>query len=251
MVAGATGIDLFLLVVDAGEGPRPQTHEHLAILRLLGIEHGVVAVTKADAVDDEVLELAVEGARARAGLRGGERQRAHGRRHRRAARCDRPRRGRMSSSARSGRPGPPVRRPRRSRCAASAPSSPERSGRARSAPETSWFSSPPASDVRVRSVQVHDRDVDAGGSGPASRGEPARSRALGRPSRRCAHRACRFPGLVPHRRRARGAGADSRRRSRPGSRRHGAMFPPAWSGRVSTTRSCGSLRRSSRPVATA
>jgi len=60
MVAGATGIDLFLLVVDAGEGPRPQTHEHLAILRLLGIEHGVVAVTKADAVDEESVELAVE-----------------------------------------------------------------------------------------------------------------------------------------------------------------------------------------------
>ncbi len=63
MVAGAAGVDLFLLVVDAGEGPRPQTHEHLAILRLLGIERGVVAVTKADAVDDEVLELAVEIAR--------------------------------------------------------------------------------------------------------------------------------------------------------------------------------------------
>jgi selenocysteine-specific elongation factor len=60
MVAGATGIDLFLLVVDAGEGARPQTHEHLAILRLLGIERGVVAVTKADAVDAETLELALE-----------------------------------------------------------------------------------------------------------------------------------------------------------------------------------------------
>jgi selenocysteine-specific elongation factor len=59
MVAGATGIDLFLLVVDAGEGARPQTHEHLAILRLLGIERGVVAVTKADAVDEDTLELAV------------------------------------------------------------------------------------------------------------------------------------------------------------------------------------------------
>ncbi|MFO7572611.1 MAG: selenocysteine-specific translation elongation factor [Gaiellaceae bacterium] len=58
MVAGATGIDLFLLVIDAGEGARPQTHEHLAILRLLGIERGVVAVTKADAVDAETLELA-------------------------------------------------------------------------------------------------------------------------------------------------------------------------------------------------
>jgi selenocysteine-specific elongation factor len=59
MVAGATGIDLFLLVIDAAEGARPQTHEHLAILRLLGIERGVVAVTKADTVDEETLELAL------------------------------------------------------------------------------------------------------------------------------------------------------------------------------------------------
>ena len=58
MVAGASGIDLFLLVIDAGEGARPQTHEHLAILRLLGIEHGVVALTKVDAADEETLELA-------------------------------------------------------------------------------------------------------------------------------------------------------------------------------------------------
>src|SRR5437762_9995034 len=63
MVAGATGIDLFLLVIDAAEGARPQTHEHLAILRLLGIGRGVVAVTKADAADAETLELAVEEAR--------------------------------------------------------------------------------------------------------------------------------------------------------------------------------------------
>ncbi|HSL63809.1 MAG TPA: selenocysteine-specific translation elongation factor [Gaiellaceae bacterium] len=60
MVAGATGIDLFLLVVDAAEGARPQTHEHLAILRLLDVDRGVVAVTKADAVDEETLALAVE-----------------------------------------------------------------------------------------------------------------------------------------------------------------------------------------------
>src|SRR3982750_536081 len=53
MVAGATGLDIFLLVVDAAEGPRAQTHEHLAILRLLGVERGVVAVTKADAVSAE------------------------------------------------------------------------------------------------------------------------------------------------------------------------------------------------------
>jgi selenocysteine-specific elongation factor len=58
MVAGATGIDLFLLVIDAAEGARPQTHEHLAILRLLGIDRGVVALTKSDLVDDETLALA-------------------------------------------------------------------------------------------------------------------------------------------------------------------------------------------------
>jgi selenocysteine-specific elongation factor len=63
MVAGASGIDLFLLVIDAGEGARPQTHEHLAIIRLLGIEHGVVAITKADAVEPELTELAAEEAR--------------------------------------------------------------------------------------------------------------------------------------------------------------------------------------------
>jgi selenocysteine-specific elongation factor len=60
MVAGATGIDLFLLAIDAGEGARPQTHEHLAVIRLLGIEHGVVAVTKVDAVEPELVELVVE-----------------------------------------------------------------------------------------------------------------------------------------------------------------------------------------------
>jgi selenocysteine-specific elongation factor len=60
MVAGASGIDLFLLVIDAAEGARPQTHEHLSVLRLLGVEHGVIAVTKADAVDEDTLALAVE-----------------------------------------------------------------------------------------------------------------------------------------------------------------------------------------------
>ena len=63
MVAGASGIDLFLLVIDATEGARPQTHEHLAILRLLGIEDGVVAVTKADAADPAMLEAVLDEAR--------------------------------------------------------------------------------------------------------------------------------------------------------------------------------------------
>src|SRR3989440_11581018 len=51
MVAGATGIDLFLMVVAADDGVMPQTREHAAVLRGLGIQPGVVAVTKADLVD--------------------------------------------------------------------------------------------------------------------------------------------------------------------------------------------------------
>ena len=51
MVAGATGIDLFLMVVAADDGVMPQTREHAAVLRALGVEIGVVAVTKADLAD--------------------------------------------------------------------------------------------------------------------------------------------------------------------------------------------------------
>jgi selenocysteine-specific elongation factor len=57
MVAGATGVDLFLLVVAADDGVMPQTREHLAVIDLLGVERGVVALTKADLVDEELLEL--------------------------------------------------------------------------------------------------------------------------------------------------------------------------------------------------
>ncbi len=58
MVAGATGIDLFLLVVAADDGVMPQTVEHLAVIELLGVARGVVALTKTDLVDDELLEMA-------------------------------------------------------------------------------------------------------------------------------------------------------------------------------------------------
>jgi selenocysteine-specific elongation factor len=60
MLAGASGIDLALLVIDAAEGVRPQTREHLAILSLLGIRGGVVALTKADLVDEELRVLAID-----------------------------------------------------------------------------------------------------------------------------------------------------------------------------------------------
>src|SRR5205809_6681864 len=51
MLAGATGIDFVLLVVAADDGVMPQTIEHLAIVDLLGIERGMVALTKADLAD--------------------------------------------------------------------------------------------------------------------------------------------------------------------------------------------------------
>ncbi len=55
MLAGATGIDLVLLVVAADEGVMPQTREHLAIVDLLRVGRGVVALTKSDLVDAETL----------------------------------------------------------------------------------------------------------------------------------------------------------------------------------------------------
>jgi len=60
MVAGASGVDAVLFVVAADEGVMPQTREHLAILSLLGVRDGVVALTKADLVDPEMLELVRE-----------------------------------------------------------------------------------------------------------------------------------------------------------------------------------------------
>lgn len=57
MLAGAGGIDAVLLVVAADEGVMPQTREHLAILTLLGISHGVIALTKSDLVEPDWLEL--------------------------------------------------------------------------------------------------------------------------------------------------------------------------------------------------
>jgi selenocysteine-specific elongation factor len=58
MVSGATGVDAFLLVVAADDGVMPQTREHLDVLRVLGVENGVVALTKTDVVDEETAELA-------------------------------------------------------------------------------------------------------------------------------------------------------------------------------------------------
>lgn len=60
MLAGAGGVDLALLVVAADEGPMPQTREHLAILDLLDVPAGVVAITKCDLAEEEYVDLVVE-----------------------------------------------------------------------------------------------------------------------------------------------------------------------------------------------
>ena len=164
MVAGASGIDLFLLVIDAGEGARPQTHEHLTILRLLGIDHGVVALTKADLVDEETLELAraeaeelVPGAAV------------------------------VATSARTGTGLEELRAALAAAAAAVEPASSEGPARLHVdrvfslhgigtvATGTLWSGSvgggddlrlePAGRPVRVRSVQVHDRAVDRAGAG--------------------------------------------------------------------------------------
>jgi selenocysteine-specific elongation factor len=57
MLAGAAGIDVLLLVIAADESIKPQTREHFDICRLLGVQRGVVALTKSDMVDNDTLEL--------------------------------------------------------------------------------------------------------------------------------------------------------------------------------------------------
>ena len=57
MLAGTSGIDLVLMVIAADESIKPQTREHFDICRLLGVERGVIALTKSDLVDADSLEL--------------------------------------------------------------------------------------------------------------------------------------------------------------------------------------------------
>ena len=57
MLAGVGGIDIALLIIAADEGVMPQTREHLDILDLLSVSHGLVVITKKDLVDEEMLEL--------------------------------------------------------------------------------------------------------------------------------------------------------------------------------------------------
>ncbi len=60
MVAGSSGIDVVVMVIAADEGVMPQTREHMEICNLMGIRHGMIALTKTDLVDEDLLELAME-----------------------------------------------------------------------------------------------------------------------------------------------------------------------------------------------
>jgi selenocysteine-specific elongation factor len=63
MVAGASTIDFVIFVVAADDGVMPQTHEHLEILKLLGIKTGIVVITKKDLVESDMLEVVMEDVR--------------------------------------------------------------------------------------------------------------------------------------------------------------------------------------------
>jgi selenocysteine-specific elongation factor len=69
MIAGASGMELVMLVVAADEGVMPQTREHVAVCELLGLTRALVVVTKADAVEAELAQMAGEDARALLGER--------------------------------------------------------------------------------------------------------------------------------------------------------------------------------------
>ena len=167
MVAGATGIDLYLMVVAADDGVMPQTREHAAVLAALGVTVGVVAVTKTDLADParaaaEAAELlpgaeivavsartgaGLEELRARAGAGGGAGGEPRGRgpaAPARRPRLQRPRRRHRRDRARCGRAsaergahvtvlpaGRRARDPRRARSTTSRSSAPRRASASR------------------------------------------------------------------------------------------------------------------------
>ena len=188
MLAGVGPVRLVLFVVAANEGWRRQSEEHLAILDVLGVEGGVVALTKRDLVDDEGLDL----------VGGGDPRTTRG--HRAGGRERRPRLGddrggprRASGGARrSARRASPL--PRDASAVVRRPCVHDRRGghgghrhperRARSPSATRWSSTPTGRTARIRSLQTHKRDEaarDPGrhGSPPTSSGPAERDLARG------------------------------------------------------------------------
>jgi selenocysteine-specific elongation factor len=162
MVAGATGIDLYLMVVAADDGVMPQTVEHAAVLAALGVPNGVVAVTKADLADplravDEAADL-LPGAEivVCSAITGAGVEEVRAALDRAAARA----------AGRDGRDGPPLLHVDRAftiRGAGTVVTGTLWSGAV--APGDRLALLPAATPVRVRSVQVHDEAVERAEAG--------------------------------------------------------------------------------------
>ena len=105
MLAGATGIDFVVLVIAADDGVMPQTREHLAIMDLLGLEQGIVALNKCDLVGEDRLAAVtreIEAVLAGTGLAGSRDRPGLGRDRRRTGRARRP--SRRGAGANDGAP---------------------------------------------------------------------------------------------------------------------------------------------------
>ena len=257
MLAGVGAVDACLFVVAATEGWKPQSEEHLRILELLGLGHGVVALTKADLVDDEWLRAATTRRRAIA-LHGHVPRRRPDRR--RSAR--RPGAGSTSCAPRSTSSSQRRRRPPTAAgraCGSTASFAAKGSGTVVTGTLTGGaLHDRPAgrrrrrTTVRVRGVQTHGRATSIDRARQPRRAQPRRRRPHRARTRRrrrrrrasggrrrastprctCSH--CARPRGVPPRRvprlhrlgRAPGEGARARqRRDRPGRRRAGAPAP--------------------------
>jgi selenocysteine-specific elongation factor len=170
MIAGAGGVDVFLLVVAADDGPMPQTLEHLAVLRALGVEHGVVALTKVDLVDAETRQIAAEEAAAVAprlplvavsSQNGEGLDRLRAELERVAAEADKGRTGREAERPEGDAPGEPVLHVDRVFTIAghgTVVTGTLWSGRLQRGQQVVLM--PEGRQVRVRSIEVHDRPLE-------------------------------------------------------------------------------------------
>ena len=166
MLAGATGVDLALLVVAADDSVMPQTREHLEILRLLGLRHGVIALTKTDLVDEttrEVVELEVRELVKGTFLEDAPIVATSAAHRRRPAGTQGGRRRRLPPCGGARRRGGEWFRLAIDRAfivQGTAPSSPAPSRPASCASATKWNGSLRGERVRVRSLQNHDAPVE-------------------------------------------------------------------------------------------
>ena len=192
MLAGVGAVDACLFVVAATEGWKPQSEEHLRILELLGIRHGLVALTKVDLVDDEELASSPASTSSRPRGRhvpGGRRGRGRGRADRRrastscAAALDRLLAA--TPAGRRPRPAPPLGRPGVRRQGRGHGRDRHAHRRPRRRGRRTWPSGRRPRPARVRAIQslgdAHERDR----ARPSRRAQPERRRAhRGRPGRR-------------------------------------------------------------------